>query len=400
MDKWTAIVCVFGLFAIGDLVSTKTGAKISSVFVALLAFLALFMTGIFPKDLMTVSGLQGAYGIAGGALVFHMGTNINLTQLKREWRTLVLAVLSMGVAVIAVVILIPFIGKEAAIVSVPIINGGIMATNIMVEAATNAGAVTAAALGTLAFAVQKFVGTVPASRAGLNEARIIVEDLRAKHLADPSYSWYEEQKRANAPANGKPEKVPFWKKYEKIWSTYTCLFVVYAVNILSNQLAGLTNGLITSNIFGLLLGCIAADQGWVPPRILDRAKCSGFFMVLAYVNIISSLANVSFAQLGDVAVSLVLIFASVVICTYVFLYILPGWKVVGSKNLAVGIAMAQLLGYPATYLITQEIAKAVGETEEERDAITARIESAYVIAGFATVTSLSILVAGFFETLL
>ncbi|MEI3580833.1 MAG: hypothetical protein V8Q30_13095 [Acutalibacteraceae bacterium] len=33
----------------------------------------------------------------------------------------------------------------------------------------------------------------------------------------------------------------------------------------------------------------------------------------------------------------------------------------------------QLLGYPATYLITQEIARTVGKTEEEVDAITARI---------------------------
>ena len=97
---------------------------------------------------------------------------------------------------------------------------------------------------------------------------------------------------------------------------------------------------------------------------------------------------------------LILIFGAVLVGTFLFLYLLPGWKIVGSKNLAVGIAMAQLLGYPATYLITQEIARTVGKTEEERDAITARIEPAYVLAGFATVTSFSVIIAGFFVNLL
>ena len=397
MDKWIAIACVFGMFAIGDFVSVKTGAKISSVFVTLLLFLVLFMTKIFPEDLMSVSGLQAATGIAGSALVFHMGTNINLTQLKEEWRTLVLAVLSMGVALISVIVLIPIIGRESAIVAIPIVNGGIMATNIMVEAAQAKGATLAAALGTLAFAVQKFVGTVPASRMGLQEAHKIVEDLRAKKAADPNYSWYAEQeKKAHKVTEDGVKKEPFWKKHNKMWTTYTCLFIVYAVNIVSVRLQGLTNGWITSSIWGLIFGAAASEFGLVPPRILDQAKCSGFFMVLAYVNIIASLATISFADLGQVAVSLVLIFAAVLIGTFIFLYVLPGWKIVGSKNLAVGIAMAQLLGYPATYLITQEIAKAVGETQEEQDAISARIEPAYVIAGFATVTSLSIIIAGIF----
>lgn len=105
-------------------------------------------------------------------------------------------------------------------------------------------------------------------------------------------------------------------------------------------------------------------------------------MVLVYVSIIASLATITFADLMDLSVDLIIIFGAVLIGTFIFLYILPGWKIVGSKNLAVGIAMAQLLGYPATYLITQEIARTVGKTEEEVDAIAARIEPAYVLAGF------------------
>ena len=74
MNQWIAIVIVLGLFAIGDVISSATGARISSVFVTLIGFLALFMSGILPGDIMTISGLQGAAAIAGQGLVFHMGT--------------------------------------------------------------------------------------------------------------------------------------------------------------------------------------------------------------------------------------------------------------------------------------------------------------------------------------
>ena len=84
MNQWIAIVIVLGLFAIGDVISSATGARVSSVFVTLIGFLALFMSGILPGDIMTISGLQGAAAIAGQGLVFHMGTNINIRQLLRE----------------------------------------------------------------------------------------------------------------------------------------------------------------------------------------------------------------------------------------------------------------------------------------------------------------------------
>lgn len=401
MNQWMAMIYVLALFAIGDIISSATGARISSVFVALLGFLILFMTGIFPGDIMTISGLTGAAAISGQGLVFHMGTNINIRQLLKEWKTLVLAIISMAVAVVSVFAVVPLVGWDAAVVSIPIVNGGIMATNIMVDAALAKGATMAAALGTLAYGVQKFVGTIPASKMGLAEAKLVVEDIRRKKAADPSYSWYAERDaEAHKNDGDKPAKVPFWKKHEKIWTTYVCMFVIYVANEIGILLAGLTGGFITASIWCLILGVVCSELGIVPPRILDKAKASGFFMVLVYVSIITSLATITFADLMDLSLDLIIIFGAVLIGTFIFLYILPGWKIVGSKNLAVGIAMAQLLGYPATYLITQEIARTVGETEEEVDAITARIEPAYVLAGFATVTSFSILIAGFFQNLL
>ena len=45
-----------------------------------------------------------------------------------------------------------------------------------------------------------------------------------------------------------------------------------------------------------------------------------------------------------------------------------------------------MIGYPGTQLISDEIAKTVGETDEEVDYLSTRIGTAYVISGFTSVT--------------
>lgn len=87
-------------------------------------------------------------------VVFSMGTSLNIKQLIAEWRTVAVAVLSMIVLIAGSVVLIPVIGYQETIVSIPIINGGIVATQIMTSAAMDKGFAMAAALGTVLYAVQ------------------------------------------------------------------------------------------------------------------------------------------------------------------------------------------------------------------------------------------------------
>ena len=61
-----------------------------------------------------------------------------------------------------------------------------------------------------------------------------------------------------------------------------------------------------------------------------------------------------------------------------------------------GIAMSQLLGFPATYLIVNEVATAVAETPDEKAYIVKELTPAFVVSGFVSVTSISIIIAGIF----
>ncbi|RHG33401.1 hypothetical protein DW261_12220 [Fusobacterium varium] len=372
-------------FAIGDFLGVFTKAKLSSVFVAMFLFLVGFMTKMIPADMIQKAGLSQSAAWSAPLLIFHMGTMINIKELIDEWRTVVMAIISMIVGIIAVFAVIPLVGKEAAVVSIPIINGGIIATQIMTGAAMEKGFQTVAALGTLVYAIQKFVGTPPASYFGMREGRKVLEQFRAGKIQAST-----NEKKAAV----KETKVTFAKKNEKYFTSFICMAIAAAAAFISRLIQEKTG--LNASITALLLGTILSYSGAVPNAILDKAKVSGFLSFAVFASLIPSLAKISFGDLTTLGFQLLLIFAAFVVGTYILIYLLPTWKIVGSRDLAMGIAMAQLLGFPATYLIANEIATALTDDEEEKNAILKRIIPAYVVAGLASVTTISIIIAGIF----
>ena len=392
MSTYQAVFAVLAIFFVGDLVGAITKAKISSMFVIMMGFLVLFMTGIYPADIMNISGFAGLAKLGQYFLLFNMGTSVDINSLKKEWRTVVCAIVGMAAAIVGCCIVIPLTGSEAALAAAPVVNGGIVATTTMVEACEAKGADMAAALATFIYAVQKFVGTLPASNCGLKVANELVADIRAKHAADPNYSWYAEI----AGETTGEKKTLFWEKYRKYYTTFICLAIGAAVICISEILGKLCGGWVNMSIWCMVLGIVLRNVGLVPPNVLrDFAKANGFFSFLSLCTIIPSLAKVDLSMLPVIGMNTVLIFVAVIALTVIVFCFTPAWKIVGSKNLSIGIAMCQMIGYPGTELIATEITNAVAETPEERDAVTNKIQTAYVISGFTSVTILSVFIASF-----
>ncbi|MDR1732510.1 MAG: hypothetical protein LBR61_10515 [Synergistaceae bacterium] len=387
-------ICL-GIFAIGDILAVATRARLSSVFVALMIFLAGFLSGILPLDIISKARLTELASWSAALIIFHMGTTINVGELIREWKTVVMSIFAMFVAVVSICCVIPLIGKEAAVVSIPVVNGGIMATQIMVEAATEKGMILAAALGALVYAVQKFVGTPPASFFGLKEAEIILADFRKKKAEGAVMSGGQEAQAHKE--EGKKSIYHTWG-LDKYYTHFTCLGVSAFFGWVAYWLQGKTT--INYSIWALLLGAVAGQIGIVPAKILDRGRAVGLLNTAIFAVIIPSLAKIKVEDLSTLAFQMIVVFAAVLIGTFIFIYLLPTWKFIGSRNLSVGIAMAQLLGFPATYLIANEVAAAAAENEEEREVVLKRIMPAYVVAGLASVTTLSIVIAGIFVKML
>lgn len=209
-------ICLL-LFGIGDVLGVATKAKVSAVFVSLMLFLVGFMTGVLPPDIIKLAGLTDVGKWSLIFVVFSMGTSLNIKQLIAEWRTVAVAVLSMIVLIVGSVVLIPVIGYQETIVSIPIINGGIVATQIMTSAAMDKGFAMAAALGTVLYAVQKFFGTPVASYFGLRAAKEALAEFRRTGV-NP-YAPKEEVHGGAAPEE------TFFEKHKKFYGPFASLTI-------------------------------------------------------------------------------------------------------------------------------------------------------------------------------
>ncbi|MDO5715528.1 MAG: hypothetical protein Q4P25_03015 [Tissierellia bacterium] len=380
-------ICLL-IFGIGDFLGTLTKAKLSSVFVSLMLFLVLFITNVIPADIIEQAGLTEIGQWASPFIIFHMGTMINLKELVSEWRTVVISVISMIVAIIMMIVIIPIIGKESAFISIPILNGGIIATQIMTEGAMEKGFAASAALGAIVYAVQKFFGTPFASHFGLKEAEKVLKTYR-----ETGVNPFKTTKKTT-----ENEQVKFADKHIKYYGNFVCFAITAFFAYLSKILGSISP--ISYSIWALLLGVLACYIGIAPKNILDRSKASGLLNMAVFASIIPSLGKIEANQLLSLGFKTIVIFGVLMIGIYIFIGILPTWKILGSKNISLGVAVAQLLGFPATYLISNEIASAVAQNEDEKAMILDMLMPKYVVAGLATVTSISIIIAGIFVKLL
>lgn len=383
-------------FGIGDVLGTLTKAKLSSVFVSLFLFLICFVTGLIPPDIIKQAGLTEVGKWVTPFIVFSMGTSINLREFIAEWRTLVTAIFSMVVVAIAGLAMIPLIGYNETIVSVPIINGGIVATQIMTSAALEHGMNLAAALGAIVYAVQKFVGTPIASYYGIREARVLIEEYRRTGGAVAKAK--TGQKAGAEKTDEAPAKPNFFESHKKYYGVFVSLAITAFFAWVAFVLGKWTG--LASSIWALILGTLVSATGMLPKNILKHSNSSGIFNVFIFATIIPSLAQIRLEDLSTLAYALVVLFVVTCAVLYLFFYVLPFWKLLGSRNLAMGVSVGQLLGFPATYLIVNEVAKAVGENEAEMQYISDHLMPKYLVSGFATVTSCSVIMAGIFQGLL
>ncbi|AXU74345.1 TPA: permease [Clostridioides difficile] len=387
MLLWFSVVLV--LFAIGDLIASKTKAKVSAVFVTLLLFLILFVTKAIPADIIEKAGMTAAASWSVPMIMFSMGTMLNVKQFIDEWRTVLTAWLGIVAVIICVSLCIPLFGKSTVLTSIPVINGALPATTIMTQAALEKGLTLAAATATVVFAIQKFIGTPIASRAALQEAnRLLVEYHEAKSKGIDLANVDTDKKEAEN--TGTKVKQAFCEKYDKYYSTNVCIFFIALFSYLGYELSEIIH--VNYSIVCLVVGVLVTRIGIVPKDILEKGKIKGFINMVVFAAVIPSLAKVSLTDLISLFVPIVGMFAASIIGIFLMMKVLPGWKIIGSKPLAFGVGFCQMLGFPTTYLISNEVCNAVGETEEERAYLMSKIMPKLVVGGMACM--ISIVVAG------
>lgn len=380
---FSSFMIVLIVFALGDIVGKITKGKLSGMMVVMLLFLVGFLTKLIPADIIDQGGLTALSKLAIAMVLFNMGTTLNVKQLIEEWRTVLMAALCMLASCLVMLLVSPIIGFDTVLVGMPVINGAAMATSLMASAAAEKGLATAEALCAVIYSVQKFVGAPIASAMGIRYGKKLLKAYRE----NPA------QFKKQETGNGASAKVSFADKHKEWYSANVMMALVAAGSWVAHILGDLTP--INYSIWALLLGVACAASGLVPTKPLQKSNSYGLMMVAVFGSIIPSLAKVSLSDLGTMAFQTIVLFIAALIGVALVGWVLPTWKLVGDKDLAVGIGVEQFLGFPSNVVICREVGDAVGETPEEKAFIEDTLNVPYVVGGITVITVLSTMLAGF-----
>ena len=385
---FSSFMIVLIVFALGDMVGKLTKGKLSGMMVVMLLFLVGFLTKLFPADIIDQGGLTALSKLAIAMVLFNMGTTLNVKQLVEEWRTVLMAALCMLASCIVMLLVTPIIGFDTVLVGMPVINGAAMATSLMASAAAEKGLATAAALCAVIYSVQKFVGAPIASAMGIRYGKKLLKAYRE----NPA------QFKKQETGNGASARVSFADKHKEWYSANVMMALVAAGSWIAHILGDLTP--INYSIWALLLGVACAASGLVPTKPLQKSNSYGLMMVAVFGSIIPSLAKVSLSDLGTMAFQTIVLFIAALIGVALVGWVLPTWKLVGDRDLAIGIGVEQFLGFPSNVVICREVGDAVGETPEEKAFIEDTLNVPYVVGGITVITVLSTMLAGFVMNML
>lgn len=393
MQAILSLTFVLVIYAIADIIAAKTKSIVSSMFTCSVVFILGFWAGI-PQTLFSDAQLAGIGGVLIPMLLVHMGTLMNLRQLKDQWKTVFIAVGAV-IGITAMLLLVgPFIiGEAEALVAAPVISGGIVAALMMQTAVLGAHVANADALAIFAvtlMVMEGFIGYPVASFCLKREGLLIKQKI-----LDGSY--VEDEKTVEAEPKKKLLSGLFPGDQYDSEFVYIAKVAVIALlaTWLSAILASLNGGqnLLDKNVIGLLLGILFCELGFLESRPLQKGNSMGLAMGGLLAVIFSSLSKATPAILFGILPAI--IGANILgIIGYAILTIIVGKMVGISPWLSIAIGSTANFGFPGTYIISKEVAVSLGDTPDMAEKILNGILPKMLVAGFITVSIASVIIAG------
>jgi hypothetical protein len=371
---------IMAIWTVSDFLSAKSKGLVSSLFVASLIFLVGFLSGLFPPDLLTSSSLLAFAGVVVGFVIVHLGTVISIDDFIKQWRTVLTGIGAVfGVAAALYFVGSFFKGSDYVIAAIGAISGGTVSVVIIQEAALAVGLATVAVFPVLIAALQGLVGFPLTSIILRREALRLRDEYRAGKLAPVQEAKAGAETKSRLPA--------------AFQSTVGTLFVVGVTVLVARFISDITNGNLNTFVVALILGVLLRWARVFKPSVLSGIDAYGLMITAVLILVFGPLATVTLDDLRALALPLAVAFV-VGVAGIVAASVLVG-KIFGfTAAMSIGIGLTALYGFPGTLLLSQEAAKAVGETEDEAKAIEAEILPRMVVAGFATVTITSVIVTG------
>lgn len=401
MAPIVALFLVTAVYALGDFIGTKSKAWIPSVFVVACLFLFGYWT-FFPKNIVDLAGMGLPLGsLAIYMCITHMGTIISFKELVSQWKIIVITLAGLvGMVVFCWFICVPLVGKTYVVAGLPPLTGGIVAALMMQQAALKKGLEMASILAIAMYAMQGFAG-YPITAILLKKEG---SNLLKKYRSSESNSSTKKGDKIDAD-NGKLVTEEITKKKlipsvpEKYNTTALQIAKLSSVAVVSYLIQIATNGKINSCVVALILSIICTEIGYLDKDQLHKANSFGFLMLVLMIYIFSGLSKATPAMLKQIAWPLICIIIIGVIGMGLF-SILVGKLLKVSPYMAFATSLTALYGFPPNYVLTEEAAKALAKTPEEKKFLMDEMLPQMIVGGFVTVTITSVIVAGIFINML
>lgn len=392
MESLLAISSILVVYSFGEYISYKTKSIVSMMFVASTIFMVGFWLGL-PKTILEDSQLLGFGSLMIAFLITHMGTLLSFEDLKKQWKTVLISIAAViGIGVFLFFVGSPIIGREYAVASAPPISGGVVAAIIMGDAAKAKGLESIAVFTTLLVVIQGFFGYPVASLLLSKEANKLVKDFRNGKIEGNTNSDKDESVKER-------RKLLIPELPKDLQTNFMLLAKLGLVALLGFKLSDLTNGIIHRYVMCLLVGVAGREIGFLEENIMTKANSFGIGLLGLMAVIMGNLVNATPQMLLSIAFPLVMSLVLAIIGIMIFSSIVG--KILGySFEMSTAIGVSALFGFPGTFILSNEVARANGSTEEEREYILSQILPKMLVAGFMTVTIASVVLAGFMSGLI
>ncbi|MFP7168609.1 hypothetical protein [Terribacillus sp. 7520-G] len=397
MSQLLALVILTLILFIGDLVAVRTKAWVPSVFVCAILFLLGYWT-FFPKDIVSVAGVPPVVAtMMMYLLITNMGTLLSLKELKAQWKTIVIALSGiLGIVALLMTVGTLIFGFETMVVAIPPLVGGVVSSLIMSDAASAAGLSSLAVFAIVIYVIQGFAGYPITSVVLKKEGKRLLQLYRNGDLKTDVPDKAKEEIAVTAEAGPSRWKVP--EKYNTdFFKFFKLALVSYAAYLVSTALAPVVE--ISPFVLCLLFGVIATSAGFLEKQALQKANGFGIAILVLMLFIFDGLNQATPSMMLEILYPLIGTIVIGVIGMYIFSFI--AGKMLGvSKDMAFAVSLTALYGFPADYIITNEVIKSLTEDEKEREVLTSRMLPPMLVGGFITVTIVSVVLAGIFVSFL
>ena len=381
---WTnpliSITLYIALYGIGTIIADKTKGIIGEALFLCLVYAIGFASGFIPRDSLTSTGIPTVLSSFGIMLILaNLGTIIELKRFLREWRTVIICL--GGLAVMTVLcwgLGTMLFNRYYALCAIPPLAGGVVAQQLVAQAANSAGMPEYAAFAALVCSFQTFIGIPLASYLTRRHCDPIVAN-NTYDLADVGMDKKFPNLRIIKPL--KPE-----------WNNGSIMVTkLLLVALLSYYLAEWTK--IPSAVVVLILGILFAEIGFLDREGLVKAGYMNFLFMGLIMLLPLDFSTLTWKSLAGMVVPMV------------FFIVLGGiGLVVGGAlcgkllkedwKLSAALALSAFLGYPLTESVSRTVIRSFKLPHDKEEKLLEMVLPRMVIAGFVTVTFASVLMGG------